>query len=69
VLILCIKSYLFISVSNVGVNEIALALLTTISIPPNLPIDLLTASAIWLSSLTSTTQGKHFPPASSTKKL
>lgn len=42
---LCIKSYLFISVSNVGVNEIALALFTTISIVPNLLIDLETASA------------------------
>lgn len=35
VLILCIKSYRFISVCSVGVNEIALALFTKISMPPN----------------------------------
>jgi len=55
------------SVSNVPVNDIALALFMTISIPPNTSTALLTASIIWLSFLTSTTQGKHFPPASSTK--
>lgn len=35
VLILCIKSYRFISVCAVPVNEIALALLIRMSIPPN----------------------------------
>lgn len=64
---LCIKSYLFMSVSKVGVNDIALALFTTISIPPNVLTALLTASNICFSSLTSTIQGKHFPPASSTE--
>jgi len=43
---LCIKSYLFMSVSNVPVNEIALALFMTISIPPNTSTPLLTASII-----------------------
>lgn len=65
---LCIRSYRFISVSLVPVNEIADALLTSISIPPNF----LTASSIaprtCFSSLTSTIHGKHFPPADSTKK-
>jgi len=46
VLMLCIKSYLFMSVSNVPVNDIALALFMTISIPPNTSTALLTASII-----------------------
>lgn len=32
---LCIRSYRFISVCSVGVNEIALALLIKMSMPPN----------------------------------
>jgi hypothetical protein len=63
VLILCIKSYSFIRVSNVQVNEIADALLTKISIPSNS----FTAASIHFStdssSLTSTINGRAFPPA------
>lgn len=67
-LILFIKSYLFISVAIVLVKEIALALFTTISIPPNFATALSTALITWVSSRTSTMQGKALPPAASTEK-
>lgn len=67
-LILCIKSYLFMSVANVSVREMALALLTTMSIPPNSLTAASTAACTCCSSRTSTTQGRHFPPAATTAK-
>lgn len=45
------------------------ALLTKISIPPNVLTAASTAAWIWDSSLTSTMHGRHFPPAASTKEI
>lgn len=67
VLILCIKSYLFMSVSAVPVKDIADALFTRISIPPNLATAASTADLTCFSSRTSTMQARLFPPAFSTK--
>lgn len=67
-LILFIRSYLFISVARVPVKEIALALFTTMSIPPNLATAFSTALITCFSSRTSTMQGRALPPAASTKK-
>lgn len=55
------------SVARVSVKDIALALLTTISMPPNLLIAFSTADFTCPSSLISTIQGRALPPASSTK--
>ena len=60
------KHYFFVVVSNVPVKLIALALLTSISMPPNFFTASWTALEIALSSRMSTAQGRHFPPASST---
>ena len=49
---------LFIGVSVVGLNQIAEALLTRISIPPNFSTAFFTASVTWDSSLISTLKGK-----------
>ena len=62
------KSHLFIGVSSVPVKLMALALLTSISIPPNIFTAFCTASTTAPSSRMSTAQGRHFPPASSTIK-
>lgn len=67
-LIWCMRSYLFMGVSNVRVREMALALLTRTSMPPNCLTALSTALLTDPSSLTSTTQGSAWPPAASTKK-
>ena len=60
------KLYFFVVVSNVPVKVIALALLTSISMPPNFFTASWTALEIAPSSRMSTAQGRHFPPASST---
>ena len=60
------KLYFFVVVSNVPVKLIALALLTSISMPPNFFTASWTALEIAPSSRMSTAQGRHFPPASST---
>lgn len=52
--------------SNVPVKLIALALLTSTSMPPNFFTASWTALEIAPSSRMSTVQGRHFPPASST---
>ena len=49
----CFRSYLFISVINVGVSEIAEALFTKISMPPNFSTALLRQSLTWSSNLIS----------------
>jgi hypothetical protein len=54
-------------VDVVSVNEIADALLIKISIPPNFFAPSSNALTTCSSSRTSTTHGKHFPPAFSTK--
>lgn len=56
------------SVSNVPVSDMALALLTSMSIPPNALTAASTAAITCFSSRTSTTQGRHFPPAASTDR-
>jgi hypothetical protein len=66
-LIWCIRSNFFISVFRVPVSEMALALFTRMSIPPNFFTASSTANVTCFSSLTSTTQGKHLPPAASTE--
>ena len=53
-------------VAKVPVKLMALALLISISIPPNVFTASSTASFTLASSLISTTHGKHLPPASST---
>ena len=60
------KIYFFVVVSNVPVKLIALALLTSISMPPNFFTASWTVLEIAPSSRMSTAQGRHFPPASST---
>ena len=60
------KIYFFVAVSNVPVKLIALALLTSMSMPPNFFTASWTALEIAPSSRMSTAQGRHFPPASST---
>lgn len=67
VLIWCMRSYLFISVSRVPVSEMALALFTRMSMPPNFFTASSTADVTCFSSRTSTTQGRHLPPAASTE--
>jgi len=57
---------LFISVLTVPLKLMALALFTSISIPPNFSTACSTALDTWSSNLISTTQGRHLPPASST---
>ena len=64
VLILCIKSYLFISVWSVGVGLIALALLTHISMPPNSETVCSTAALTSSSNRISVLIPIAFPPAS-----
>ena len=59
-------SHFFIGVSKVPVKLIALALLTSMSIPPNVFTASCTALLTAFSSRISTAQGRHFPPASST---
>lgn len=61
-----IKSYFFIEVSSVPVSEIADALFTRISIPPNFLTVSSTADLTWSSWRISTAHGKHLPPAAST---
>ena len=51
------------SVSATGVRETALALLTTMSMPPNFSAVLSMASFTASSSRTSTTRGRALPPA------
>lgn len=63
VLIECIKSYFFISVVSVSVSEIALALFTNISIPPNVSTVFLTASYISFSKRISHYMPNALPPA------
>lgn len=53
------------SVADVGVNEMADALLIKISIPPNFSTACWTAVLICASSRTSTIHGKALPPAAS----
>ena len=60
------KLYFFVTVSNVPVKLIALALLTSMSMPPNVFTASWTALKIAPSLRMSTAQGRHFPPASST---
>ena len=60
-----IKSKRFISVYIVGVSEIALALLITMSIPPNSSTVFLTAFLIWSSCRISVMIGNALPPHSS----
>lgn len=62
------RSYFFMGVSSVRVRDIALALLTRISMPPNCLTALSTAFFIDPSSLTSTKQGSACPPAASTEE-
>ena len=68
VLMLCIRSYFFIGVSCVPVKLIALALLITISIPPN--FSTVSSMDFWICSsfLMSTIHGNACPPAASTGK-
>jgi len=66
-LIWCIRSNFFISVSRVPVSEMALALFTRMSIPPNFFTASSTADLTCFSSRTSTTQDKHLPPTASTE--
>ena len=63
----CMRSYLFMGVSRVPVREMALALLTRMSIPPNCLTAFSTAVPTLSSSRTSTIWGKACPPAASTK--
>ena len=60
------RPHFFIGVSKVPVKLIALALLTSMSIPPNVFTASCTALLTAFSSRISTAQGRHFPPASST---
>ena len=68
VLIWCMRSYFFIGVSWVPVKLIALALLITISIPPN--FSTVSSMDFWICSsfLMSTIHGNACPPAASTGK-
>lgn len=66
-LILFMRSYRFMSVSLVSVNDIALALLITTSMPPNWLTARVTAAFTWPSSRTSAVHGRAFPPAASTE--
>jgi len=59
------RSKRFISVAATGVSEMALALLTTMSMPPNRAAVLSIASLTIASSRTSTTSGNALPPARS----
>ena len=59
-------TYFFIGVSVVLVRCMALALLTRMSMPPNLLTAWLTAFSSCESSRMSTTHGRHLPPAAST---
>ena len=59
--------YFFIGVSNVPVRLIAEALFIRISIPPKVDTASSTDLRTVFSSRISTIQGKHLPPASSTK--
>ena len=64
-LISCIRSNRLASVCSDGVREIAEALLTTISIPPNTEIPFSTACSICSSDLISHCTASAFPPAAS----
>ena len=59
------RSKRFIGVSSVAVRLIALALLTRMSMPPNVSTVFATAAAICASSRMSTTQASALPPAAS----
>ena len=60
-----IRSYFFIDTSSVFDRSIALALLTTMSMPPNSSAVLATASRTKSSSRMSPTSGRALPPAAS----
>jgi hypothetical protein len=62
-LIWCIRSKRFMSVACESVSEMALALLTTMSIPPKVAAVLSSASRAYPSSRTSTVRGSALPPA------
>ena len=66
VLIWCMRSNRFIGVASVPVKWIALALLTTMSIPPNCFTACSMEFWMLLSSRTSTMLGRACPPADST---
>jgi len=65
VLIWCIRSKVFMGVSCVPVRLMALALFTTMSMPPNCLTAVSTDSWMAASDLTSTTTGSALPPRSS----
>ncbi len=61
----CIRSKRLIAISSVPSSAIALALLTTMSMPPKASAPCATAASTALSSRISQTTGRALPPASS----
>jgi hypothetical protein len=64
-LMLCIRSKRLTSVESVPVSEIALALLTRMSMPPKVCTACATAAWTWASKRMLQMQGKALPPAAS----